>query len=253
MTPAGLAEDRTFMVVDAGGTFVSQRAKAEMALVRPTIEGAKLRLSRPGAGDVVIDVQIDGKRFPVKVWNHQGDAVDQGDEAGAFFSDLLGGPYRLVRVPPGHARVGSGKARSPIAFSDSTAVTVASESSLDDLNARLGQSGAPPIPMNRFRPNVVVRGWTEPFTEDRARRMSVGGAHLEFAKLDIRCRVTTIDQDTGQLAGPEPLKTLATYRRDTEDGGVAFAMKAAVTEPGAVKVGDPVTVSAWQRGLNGAR
>lgn len=240
------------MVVDAGGTFVSQRGKAEMALVRPTIEGGKLRLSRPGVGDVVVDVRIDGKRFPVQVWNYQGEAVDQGDEAGEFFSDLLGGPYRLVRVPPGHGRVGSGKARSPIAFSDSTAVTVAGESSLDDLNARIVESGGQPIPMNRFRPNIVVRGW-EPFTEDRARRMSIGGAHLEFAKLDIRCRVTTIDQDAGQVAGPEPLKTLATYRRDAEDGGVAFAMKAAVTEPGAIKVGDPVEVSAWGRGLNGAR
>ena len=100
------------------------------------------------------------------------------------------------------------------------------------------------VPMDRFRPNVVVDGWTEPHVEDQVREMSIGDADLAFAKLAIRCAVTLVDQRTGARAGPEPLRTLADYRRVT-DKGVAFGAKFSVLRTGQLTVGDELGVHRW--------
>ncbi|MGH3999451.1 MAG: MOSC domain-containing protein, partial [Pseudonocardiaceae bacterium] len=117
-------------------------------------------------------------------------------------------------------------------------------SSLDLVNERITERGGEPLPMSRFRPNVVVGGWDEPHIEDRARRINVGNAELGYAKLAIRCAVTTVDQKSGVKVGPEPLRALAGYRRAAE-GGVAFGVKFAVLRPGKLSVGDEVIVSHW--------
>jgi hypothetical protein len=139
-------------------------------------------------------------------------------------------------------------------FADSTAVLMASESSLDLLNGRILERGAEPVPMRRFRPNIVVSGWAEPHTEDLVRSVRLGTAELGYAKVCIRCAVTTVDQETGDRRGPEPLRTLAGYRR-ADEGGVSFGAKFAVTRPGVLAVGDELEVTAWgeaEQGL-GAR
>ena len=99
--------------------------------------------------------------------------------------------------------------------------------------------------MSRFRPNIVVGGWDEPHREDRARRITVGHAELGFAKLAIRCVVTTVDQEAGAKEGPEPLRTLAGYRHAAL-GGVTFGVKFSVVAPGTLSVGDEVIVSSWR-------
>lgn len=242
----GLAYDRSFVVVRPGGAFISQREVARLAVVRTQVlhDGTKLALSAPEVGDLVLDVTADGPVAPVRVHKWDGVGIDQGDEAAGWFSEVLGEPLRLMRAPDDLRRAGSGDEPGVIQYSDSTALLITSMSSLDGLNARILERGADPVPMNRFRPSIVITGWPEPHTEDRVRRMSAGSVEIGYGKRDIRCVVTVVDQLAGLRAGPEPLRTLADYRREPE-GGVSFGMKAAVLRPGEVFVGDEVVVTEW--------
>lgn len=245
LTERGMAHDRSFMVVGPDGTFLSQRSVARLAVVRPEVlhEGSKLALSAPTAPDLTVDIVTGGPARPVTVHSWRGFALDQGEEAAEWFSAVLGRPARLVRVTPDHDRDGKGEERGKINFADSTALTVVSVASLDSLNTRLVERGADALPMSRFRPNIVVTGWAEPHTEDRVRRMSIGTAEIGYGERNIRCVVTTVDQLVGERAGPEPLRTLASYRR--EEDGVSFGLKAAVLRTGQLTLGDEVTVDEW--------
>src|SRR5207302_9219187 len=112
-------------------------------------------------------------------------------------------------VPPEHARVTAGLVPGTSAFPDSCAIHLTSRAALRTLNDRITTRGAPTLPMNRFRPNIVVDGWATPDQEDDIRRITVGSADLAYAKLAIRCAVTLVDQHAGRRSGPEPLRTLA--------------------------------------------
>jgi hypothetical protein len=244
--PAGLRHDRAYMVVAPDGNFRSQRKFPIMAAIRPSmLEDGRMALSAPGVEDIVLDVVPDGQRHEVATTIWQGKGVDQGVEAHDWFSAVLGAPSMLVGVPPDHDRVSTGVTKGTVGFADSTAMLVVSESSLDTLNERIASRGGEPVPMERFRPNIIVSGWVEPHTEDRVRAMTVGRVDLGYAKPCIRCSVTLVDQETGKRSGPEPIRTLADYRRDPDDGGVAFGMKAAVTKRGQLAVGDEVIVHSW--------
>jgi uncharacterized protein YcbX len=132
------------------------------------------------------------------------------------------------------------------AFGDAHALLITSLSSLDGLNARIVERGGDAIPMNRFRPNIVVAGWDEPHTEDKLLRASLGSVEIGYAARAIRCAVPTVDQATGEKRGPEPTRTLASYRRQPDyGGGVSFGMKAAVLAEGNLHLGDEVTVHEW--------
>jgi uncharacterized protein YcbX len=247
--PGGLAHDRVFQVVAPDGDFRSQRRFPALATVRPRVldDGARLRLSAPdvkGVDDVVLDVRRDGPRHPGSTYSWHGDGVHQGAEAAEWFSALLGVPSVLIGVAPDHERVTAGDTPGTAAFADGHALLVLSESSVDALNARIRDRGGEPVPVDRFRPNVVVSGWAEPHTEDGVRAMAAGTAEFGYAQRCVRCAVPTIDQETGAKAGPEPIRTLATYRRRPE-GGVVFGMKAAVLRPGQLAVGDAVIVHSW--------
>lgn len=245
---AGIEHDRTFMVVDSEDKFRSQRNEPTMAVVRPTVldGGSRLALSAPGVEDLVIEVEPEAPRRQVTVQRWQVIAADQGDEVAEWFSTVLGKPSRLVTVAPEHERVTPGELEGTTAFADAHALLIASEASLDELNSRILERGAEPVPMDRFRPNIVLSGWPEPHTEDRVRRISIGDAEFGYAMVCIRCTVPMVDQATGRKAGPEPIRTLADYRRDPS-GGVTFGMKAAVVRPGTIAVGDEVDVSRWAR------
>ncbi|MEC3977060.1 MOSC domain-containing protein [Amycolatopsis sp. H20-H5] len=244
--PAGLAHDREFMVVAPDGVFRSQRRHPVMAAIRPVVldGGRRLALSAPGVGDFVLDVVAEGDRHRAENFRWQGEAVHQGDAAAEWFSAVLGVPSVLVRVAPDHERITHGERAGTAWFADGHALLVLSESSLDNLNDRILERGAEPVPMDRFRPNMIVSGWREPHTEDEVREMSIGGVGIGYAMKCVRCTVPMVDQETGAKAGPEPIRSLAGYRRDPE-GGVVFGMKAVVTRPGQVAVGDAVIVSSW--------
>ncbi len=246
VTPAGLTHDRSFMVIDEDGVFRSQRHIHRMALIRPEVSagGERLTLRTPGAGVVRTDVDLTAARRDVELFGAPYQGIDQGDAVAGWLSEVLGAPSRLVRVPPEHDRVTQGQTPGTASYADSSPLLVTSRSSLDVLNERIAERGGEPVPMNRFRPNIVVSGWDEPHIEDRARRINVGDAELGYAKLAIRCAVTTVDQESGTKTGPQPLRALADYRRAAE-GGVAFGVRFAVVQPGTLSVGDEVIVSSW--------
>jgi uncharacterized protein YcbX len=242
----GVADDRLFMLVDADGKFITQRTRAQMALIRPRLSGSHLMLSAPGMPDAEFEIVLDGERQEILLFTWEGKAVYQGDGPAEWFSQYMGEPCRLVRVLPEHERRSSGLTQGYVGFADAHALHVTSLSSLDNLNARiLEQGGVEALPMNRFRPNVVVSGWTEPHAEDRVRRMNLGAIEAGYEKRAVRCVVPTVDQAIGQRAGHEPTRTLATYRREPE-GGVSFGAKFAVLTPGQLAVGDPISVTAWE-------
>lgn len=245
ITATGPVHDRVFMFVSAGeGVFRSQRRTPRLALVRPEVvhEGAKLTLAAPGVAELTIDVATDGPRRRVDVhgvW--QGDGVDQGEDVAGWASEVLGEPVRLVRVPADHDR-SVDERHGPITFTDSTPLHLTSLASLDELNARILERGGDAVPMERFRPNIVVAGLDGPFAEDAVRGYGIGGVALRWVKPDVRCAVTMVDQVSGSPSGPEPLRTLATFRREPA-GGVSFGVKLAVDRPGRIAVGDEIVLS----------
>ncbi|MGA5648422.1 MOSC domain-containing protein [Streptomyces seoulensis] len=246
LTPAGLAHDRSFMVVSEEGVFRTQRRDPRLTLIQPgvTHDGARLTLHADDFEPLTIDVDASGPARPVELFGTAYRGIDQGDTVAGWLSSVLGAPSRLVRVPPDHDRVTDGRTPGTSGYADSSAVHLISRATLALLNEKLGERGADPLPMNRFRPNIVVDGWPEPHTEDRAHHLTLGSAELGYTKLAVRCAVTMVDQDTAARSGPEPLRTLAGYRRATQ-GGVVFGAKYAVLSPGKVSVGDEVVVGEW--------
>lgn len=262
LTPAGLAHDRTFMVVDERGVFRSQRRDPLLATIRPEIDGADLRLHAPGTDAVRVAVDLDGPRRPVEMFGDPYQGIDQGDAVADWLTRALGAPSRLVRVPPEHDRVTDGETPGRAGFADSGALLLTSRTSWAELDRRIAERDAVPaggwkpaelaepagrvstVPMDRFRPNIVVDGWSEPHAEDEARELSVGEVELAYAKQAIRCAVTLVDQETGERGGREPLRTLADYRR-VPGKGVAFGVKFSVLRTGRLAVGDEVVVRRW--------
>ncbi|MYS33814.1 hypothetical protein K388_03141 [Streptomyces sp. KhCrAH-43] len=253
LTPAGLAYDRGFMVISEDGVFRTQRRDPRLALIRPAVsaDGRRLVLDladdADGHGAVRVDVTTSAPRRDVDLFGAAFRGIDQGDDAAAWLSGVLGTPSRLVRVPPEHDRIADGLVPGPSGYADSSAVHLLSAASLGLLNRRMAERGAPPLPMNRFRPNIVVDGddWAAvPHAEDRARRITVAGTELGYAKLAVRCAVTLVAQEAGVRRGPEPLRTLAGYRR-AAGGGLVFGAKFSVITPGKLSAGDEVTVTEW--------
>jgi hypothetical protein len=245
--PTGLLNDRLFMLVEPDGTFLSQRKLPAMATIHAELAGDHLRLSEAGAPDLEIEIQYDGKRRDVSLFGKWfGLGVVQDPAADAWLTARLGTPAALVRVTPEHERPGWGAHRGLTGFGDAHALMITSESSLDGLNERIVEHGGDAISMNRFRPNIVVSGWPEPHTEDKVLRMTAGSVEIGYSARGIRCAVPTVNQATGAKAGPEPTRTLATYRREPEyGGGVSFGIKGAVLAGGTIRVGDEIAVREW--------
>lgn len=245
-TERGLEHDRRWMVVDAHGGFLSQREHPRMATIWTDIQDGALTLSAPDMSSV--DVPVDPRpaaTLQVRVWNSVCEAVPVSSFADAWLSDYLRVPCRLVYMPDSTRRLSNpqyaGEARL-VGFADGYAYLVTGEGSLADLNARLAARGARSVPMNRFRPNVVVSGGAA-FAEDGWKEIRIGEAVLRAAKPCGRCQVTTTDQATGEVTGPEPLATLGQYRESPEFG-TRFGMNFVTVATGTVRVGDAVEIVA---------
>lgn len=249
VTPTGLRHDRSFMLVQPDGTFLSQRKLPAMAPLQVSVlrDGEALLLSADGADDLEVPVRYDGKRRDVSLFGKWfGAGVVQEPAADAWFSERLGESAALVRVTPEHERRGWGVHPGETGFGDAHALLITSLSSLDGLNERILATGGEAIPMNRFRPNLVVSGWPEAHTEDKVLHAAAGSVEFGYAARAIRCAVPTVNQATGEKSGPEPTRTLASYRRQPDyGGGVSFGMKAAVLTPGTISVGDELVVHKW--------
>jgi uncharacterized protein YcbX len=231
LTPRGLRYDREFMLVTPREEFMSQRRFPKMALLRPVYAGDLLTVTAPGAEPLVHKPVDDGEVRDVTVHRKPCQGVDQGDEAAGWFTAFLGVPCRLVRFT-GHRATSRGGGE--VAFADGYPILLISAESLDDLNARLDE----PLPMNRFRPSLVVKG-LGPFGEDRVRTLRVGSTVLEIVKPCARCVLTTVDQQTA-AKGAEPLRTLASYRNI--DAAIHFGQNAVPRTLGTINVGDPIEI-----------
>jgi hypothetical protein len=233
--------DRRFMLVDENGAFLSQRKLPRLALITPRLGPTALVVSAPNMPQLKVAMsQRDARRIEVQIWEHRGAAEDVGANAADWFSSFLEQPCRLVRWADDQLRPVDPKyARSEAAttFNDGFPVLLMSEASVADLNKRMKQ----PLPMNRYRPNVVVRD-LEPYAEDSWRRIRIGEVELDVVKPCGRCATTTVDQLTG-VPGTEPLATLASYRRDQEGGNkVLLGQNCVHRSLGSIRAGDPVEV-----------
>lgn len=221
--PMGPRGDRTWMVIDGAGRFVTQRTVGGLARLVATLDAeGRLHLSHPEAGSATIDADAGAAERPVQVWSYHGPAIDAGDDAARFVEEALGAGrgYRLVRLHPDHGRTANAAwvpSGTPVSFADGYPVLVVSTASLDALNARLRA----PLEMIRFRPNIVIEG-ADAFDEDRWWGLEADGTVFQRGKLCVRCRVTTLDPRTGEPTGTEPLETLASWRHDAGLGGVTF-------------------------------
>jgi hypothetical protein len=241
----GLEHDRRWMVVDREGVFISQRTHPRMATVWTELDGAALRLSVPDGDELEVKVGDASASVPVsvQVWRSTCDALAVSPRADAWLSDYLGLDCRLVYMPDSTRRESNPEYAPPgslVGFADGYACLAIGDASLTELNARLAAKGHLPLPMNRFRPNIVISG-TEPYAEDTWREVAIGEAVFRAAKPCGRCQVTTTDQATGEVRGPEPLETLGSYRDDAQFG-VIFGMNWAVAKPGFIRVGDVARV-----------
>lgn len=242
--------DREWMLVTREGQFLTQREYPRMALVTPRIDGDAVEVSAPGMPPLRLPLAHDAVAagMTVQIWDHVVEAADCGDAAAAWFADAIGGACRLVRFRPGVQRPTStkwtGGLPAETRFADGYPILVIGQASLDDLNARLAQAGRAPLPMNRFRPNLVIAG-LEAFEEDYVEAFAGGGLALRPVKPCARCPIPAIDQATG-IPGPDPLDVLQTYRANPRmEGAVCMGMNAIVTagEGASLRVGQELDVA----------
>jgi uncharacterized protein len=236
----GPLHDRRFMLVDPDGTFVTQRSLPVLTLAEVRLTSAEqLEVTAPRMPTLHVPLRAPANEpRAVQVWAYQGAAQDMGQEAADWFSTFVGRPLRLVRFPEAGVRQVNPAYAPPgdhrVAFADGYPILLISQASLDDLNTRLPE----PVPMERFRPNLVVTG-CEPYAEDAVTQLRIGEVTMHVVKPCERCKVTTIDPRTAAV-GKEPLKTLSSYRR--QGGKVLFGQNCVHAQLGTIRVGDPVEV-----------
>jgi len=242
----GLVGDRRFLVVDPEGTFMTQRGVPAMARVGAFLDDSNLTLRAEGMGVIRVRREPDPEapEVVVRIWKSEGlRAEDCGKLPAAWLSSVLGTACRLVRIGPSFnrpVRADFARPGDAVAFADGFPLLIISEASLGDLNRRVAANGGAAIPMNRFRPNLVVAG-CEAYAEDSLGRFRIGSVVFRAAKPCLRCIVTATDQLTGER-GVEPMRTLAAYRRDPQaPSEVSFGYNL-VNEgkSGVLRVGDPV-------------
>jgi uncharacterized protein YcbX len=256
LTSAGLSVDavydREWMLVDEAGLCLTQREHPRMALITPRIKSDTLELRAPGMLRLEIPLGLpapgEERTREVTVWDDKVMAYDCDDITAAWFSNAVGVPCRLVRFHAGATRFASAKwtggVAAPTLFSDGFPILLVGSASLADLNEKLTAAGRDAIPMNRFRPNMVVDG-IEAFEEDYADTFVLGEAHLKPVKPCPRCPMPSVDQATG-VPGPDPLDILRTYRtKPAMDDAICFGMNSIVTQGDGqrVHVGQVVTMN----------
>nr|WP_210728173.1 MOSC N-terminal beta barrel domain-containing protein [Cellulomonas septica] len=252
--PWGVRGDRRWMVVTGDGTVLTAREHPRMLGVRATPGAGSLRLTADGAADLVVAEPVDAQPDVPVGLSRLDRATAAGADVDAWLSDVLGRSVRLVWLDDPRRRSVSldhgGRPGDALNLSDAGPLLVTTEASMAALNAWIADrvletadpTGAPqppaPLPMERFRPNLVVGGDLEPFEEDRWAGLRVGGVELRFAERCDRCSLTTVDLDA-LVTTKEPIRTLARHRR--EDGKTWFGVRMVPVTTGRVAVGDAAT------------
>lgn len=236
----GFQYDRRWMLVKEDGTFISQREFPQLALFQIAMAHDSLLVfdKRDRSSQIRIPFkQVLDEKIKVSIWDDQVIAVRVGSEFDQWFSKKLSTKVLLVKMPektlrkvdPKYAKNGE-----TVSFADGMPYLIIGQSSLDDLNSRLEN----PVPMNRFRPNIVFSGG-KAFDEDKMNSIRIGDLDFSIIKPCARCVLTTVDQDSGKK-GKEPLKTLSSYR--TNNNKVLFGQNMVAMNKGKINVGDPLIV-----------
>jgi uncharacterized protein len=247
ITSRGLENDRRFMLVDANGRFLSQREYPQLAIFQTEVEGDFLKITDNNTGkNLKVNLSPISQSAPVSVtiWDDTTTAIEVNQEASDWFTEALGIPTRLVymheesqrKTEPNYSLTGE----EITSFSDGYPILVIGQSSLDDLNNRLEN----PININRFRPNFVFTNG-EPFEEDAWHEFTVGGVRFFGVKPCARCIMTTINQETGEKSGKEPLLTLNKYRK--AGNRILFGQNVLISQLGSVKTGDLIEVKSRKK------
>ncbi|WP_284305522.1 MOSC domain-containing protein [Mobilicoccus caccae] len=250
---AGLRGDREWMVVDATGEMVSARVLPELFTITASTRStggttADLRLEAPDMPAIELAHPVDGAEDVRLFGKKHLLARPVGAEADTWIRAALGREdLSLVWCDdPTRRRLTLGREGDHAAFQDGYPVTVLSSESVAQVNEWIceaalerGEPVPEPITADRFRPNLLVDGVHAPFAEDAWERIRIGEAILRKAKLVDRCVMTTIDP-TDLSRGKDPIRTLARHRR--WDGATWLAVHFIPETPGAVRIGDPITL-----------
>lgn len=227
LASTGLRFDRHWMLVNEQHRFLTQRELPRMALLTPHLEGEGVTLSAPGMTPLFVPGDAVNASVEVAVWRDRCVAFDEGDAAAQWLTAFLQQPVCLVRFDTAQRRLSNrdwtGEIEAENQFSDGYPILAISNASLTDLNRRLTQ----PLPMNRFRPNLVLEG-LEAYDEDRIHELHAGPLRLRVVKPCTRCKITITDQSSGVAQGPEPLNTLRQYRWDPQFKGVLFGQNVVI-------------------------
>lgn len=244
--PRGLAGDRRWLVVDAGGAFLTQRGHPHLATMTATLTPTGVEILAEGFGALEVATPSGAARRTVVVWSSEVDAAATGADASAFISDLIGEEAHLVYMDDQALREKASVWTAdlvPVSFADAFPVLVTTTGALAALNRDIVKHGGEAVPMARFRPNIVI-DCDEPFAEDRWTQIRIGDVALDLVKPSDRCIVTTTDQRTGERKGKEPLAALARIHRSTDPriNGVIFGENAVPRSIGEIAVGDTVDI-----------
>jgi len=233
----GFEFDRAWMVVDANGSFVTQRDLPRMALIRPTLKTSEMVLRAPGMLALHLALDRVEAAVRVKVWDDEVAAYDMGDLCAQWFSDFLGRPLRLVRFDPEYKRLSdtrwTGALEAENAFADGFPILVASTAGLAEFNRRLVEHGESAVTMARFRPNLVLDGLDahgEDALDEIVFATDDGPVRLKLVKPCARCPIPDVDPATGE-PGHAVGDVLASYRADARmKGALTFGMNAVIVE-----------------------
>lgn len=244
VTARGLAHDRRWLVTDEDNRFITQRECSALARLSVEASDAGIRINN-GGDSFEARAPTNGERRDVLIWKDTVNAVFAGDETAQALSLMLGRPARLFHMDDDAVRMTSGRwgEASEVSFADGYPVLVITRASLDALNETIAADGDAPVPIERFRPNIIVEG-AEPWADDNWRVIRVGDVTFDLVKPCARCVVTTIDQASGDKTGRQPLKALRKIRQSAHPdvNGVLFGWNAVPRGPGTIKTGDKVEI-----------
>jgi len=246
----GLRFDRRRMLVDAQGNFLTQREFPKMATLKVSLAAEGLQIKDGNETLFVPFAPTSSEKIKVKVWSSRCNALLYDETINEWFSAALKTNCRLAFMPDESRRLVNPfyavrKFQDAVSFADGYPFLLIGEGSLADLNARLDEA----IPMNRFRPNFVVKN-TEVFAEDDWKKVRIGETVFHVVKPCARCSITTIDQERGVSDGKEPLRTLAQYRLVKRAGKqkILFGQNLIAENFGAnIKVGDRLEILETRR------
>lgn len=232
-----MEHDRRWMLVDENGVFMTQRVHHRMALFKLRPENGSFVIHYEGDSIHMPDGAVEGTSRTVGIWDDQVEVLDAPNEVNDWFTKYLGLNCRLVTFPEENARPVDPDYRladENVSLADGYPLLVIGQASLDDLNGRLEK----PVPMNRFRPNLVFTGG-KPYEEDLWKRFTIGSESFMGVKTCARCVTTTVDQETGVM-GREPLLTLSRYRREKDR--ILFGQNVIPLDRGQIREGDEIVV-----------